>query len=224
MLWLIIPSGLFFIYILLFSIFFVGLSFFPPTSPPDKKKDFTSKLKMAKTKITTRKPIKSSSSSRLPPAEAAALRVNNKQEEQEEEDTPSSSPPSSPAADATTQWLQRKYDWTAKDASYKLMPDGFTPPADDLDSYVTLASFSDQLLQEMAAENKQAQYNQADIVLQETHWSFVIYPGEMVVSNLYDGSVEVTLKGTNWSYAFHDNKTYIKKMVDDDTDSDATDS
>jgi hypothetical protein len=175
---------------------------------------------MAKTKITTRKPIKSSSSSRLPPTEAAALRVSNKQEEQE--DSPSS-PPSSPAADATTQWLQRKYDWTAKDASYKLMPDGFTPPADDLDSYVTLASFSDELLQEMAAENKQAQYNQADLVLQGTKWSFVIYDDEMVVSNPDDGSIEVTLKGTNWNYAFHDNKTYITKMADDDTNSDATD-
>lgn len=178
---------------------------------------------MAKTKITTRKPIKSSSSSRLPPAEAAALRVNNKQDEEDDSPSPSS-PPSSPAADATTtQWLQRKYDWTAKDASYRLMPDGFTPPADDLDSYVTLATFSDELLQEMAAEKEMAEYKKADIVLQETHWSFVIYPGEMVVSNLYDGSVEVTLKGTNWNYAFHDNKTYIKKMVDDDTDSDATD-
>lgn len=60
-------------------------------------------------------------------------------------DVVSSSSPSS----APTRWLRRTWNWTThnpEDASYSIMPDGFTPPADFLECYVPLASFADELL------------------------------------------------------------------------------
>jgi hypothetical protein len=131
--------------------------------------------------------------------------------------SPSSSIPS--PIDGTERWIRRKYDWTAKKATYQNMPYGFHPPIDDKDSYVTLATFADEMLEEIDVENKMTAYEDADIVLFGTEWTFNQTKVDIVTVTNSDVTIQVALSGPNWKHAFLNGKTFLKQIVDTTDDS-----
>ncbi len=122
-------------------------------------------------------------------------------------------------------WLQRRYDWTTKQASYKLTPHDFVPPADDQDSYVLFADFTEEIVDEMEQE-KEAEalkdlYATCDVILQGTDWQFAENEanGSLVIINTNDIPTEIEekdisyiLTGSEWSVLKKNNMTFLKKM------------
>ena len=138
---------------------------------------------------------------------------------------PSLPPPLSPTSSLHSvdeKWLRRRYDWEAKEATYKLMPDGFVPSADEADSYILLSDFSAEIINDIKNDMAKDELEKADIIINGTQW-FTGLCNKTKTTIIYDDNSDepaYTLSGLYWDIATDNGKTYFRKRPEDEEEED----
>ena len=120
-------------------------------------------------------------------------------------------------------WVKRRYDWKEKDAKYCLMEYGFTPPADDEESYILLSDFSNEIVEDIENENtnnmKKKIVDDADVIINGTHWFKAFCEKNKTITLFDDCDSEehvYSFSGLKWDVTTLDGKTYLKRNEDED--------
>jgi hypothetical protein len=113
-------------------------------------------------------------------------------------------------------WIKRRYDWQKREEMYHLMPHDFFPTDEDDESYIRLADFTYELVEDIEQEDeKKKLFESADLILNGTEWVVSKCSRNNIMILLNDDG-DVSVSGVNWGIATYDGKTYLKKLEEEE--------